>query len=52
MLPAVDDFARAAGALGLTPEKEVVVYDAHGLFSAPRVWWTLRAMGFPRVQCP
>ena len=50
MLPTVEAFAKAAGALGLSPDKEVVVYDAHGLFSAPRVWWTLRAMGFPKVR--
>lgn len=49
MLPSPEDFAREAGALGLSPDQEVVVYDAHGLFSAPRVWWTLRVMGFPRV---
>ena len=49
MLPSPDVFAREAGALGLSPDQEVVVYDAHGLFSAPRVWWTLRVMGFPRV---
>lgn len=50
MLPTAEAFAKAAGALGLSPDKEVVVYDAHGLFSAPRVWWTLRAMGFPKVR--
>lgn len=50
MLPTPEAFAQAAGALGLTPDAEVVVYDAHGIFSAPRVWWMLRAMGFPRVH--
>jgi len=49
MLPSPDAFAEAAGALGLRREATVVVYDARGLFSAPRVWWTLRVMGFPRV---
>ncbi|WP_374470473.1 3-mercaptopyruvate sulfurtransferase [Phenylobacterium sp.] len=47
MLPSPEAFARAAGALGLTRERPIVVYDAQGVFSAPRVWWTLRAMGFP-----
>jgi thiosulfate/3-mercaptopyruvate sulfurtransferase len=50
MLPGPQAFAEQAGALGLRREAEVVVYDALGLFSAPRVWWTLRVMGFPSVQ--
>jgi thiosulfate/3-mercaptopyruvate sulfurtransferase len=50
MLPTPDEFALAAGALGLSRGAAVVVYDALGLFSAPRVWWTLRAMGFPDVS--
>jgi thiosulfate/3-mercaptopyruvate sulfurtransferase len=49
MLPSADAFAEAAGALGLRRDETVVVYDAQGLFSAPRVWWTLRVMGFPKV---
>ena len=49
MLPAADAFADAAGALGLRRDLTIVVYDAQGIFSAPRVWWTLRTMGFPEV---
>ena len=49
MLPSPEAFAEAAGRLGLRREAQVVVYDARGLFSAARVWWTLRTMGFPRV---
>ncbi|MBI1198137.1 MAG: 3-mercaptopyruvate sulfurtransferase [Phenylobacterium sp.] len=49
MLPAPAAFAQAAGELGLRREATVVVYDAQGLFSGPRVWWTLRTMGFPDV---
>ena len=49
MLPTAEAFAAAAGALGLRREATVVVYDARGIFSAPRVWWTLRVMGFPKV---
>jgi thiosulfate/3-mercaptopyruvate sulfurtransferase len=49
MLPSPEAFAEAAGRLGLRREATIVVYDARGLFSAPRVWWTLRAMGFPKV---
>jgi thiosulfate/3-mercaptopyruvate sulfurtransferase len=49
MLPTPEGFARAAGRLGLDRNTTTVVYDARGIFSAPRVWWTLRVMGFPRV---
>jgi thiosulfate/3-mercaptopyruvate sulfurtransferase len=49
MLPAADAFAEAAGELGLRRDLTVVIYDGQGIFSAPRVWWTLRAMGFPEV---
>jgi thiosulfate/3-mercaptopyruvate sulfurtransferase len=48
MLPTPEAFAGAAGALGLRRDDTIVVYD-QGLFSAPRVWWTLRVMGFPKV---
>ena len=49
MLPSAGAFSAMAGALGLRRDHIVVVYDAQGLFSAPRVWWTLRVMGFPEV---
>lgn len=49
MLPTPQDFANAAGGLGLRREATVVVYDGQGIFSAPRVWWALRTMGFPKV---
>ena len=50
MLLTGEAFAEAAGGLGLRREAEIVVYDGQGIFSAPRVWWTLRVMGFPRVR--
>lgn len=49
MLPSPAAFAEAAGALGLDRQATIVVYDAHGIYSAPRVWWSLRAMGYPSV---
>src|SRR4051794_30707012 len=49
MLPSPEAFADAAGGLGLWREATQVVYDAQGLFSAPRVWWTLRVMGFAKA---
>ncbi|PZQ57963.1 MAG: 3-mercaptopyruvate sulfurtransferase [Phenylobacterium zucineum] len=49
MLPTPEAFAAAAGELGLDRDATIVVYDAHGIYSAPRVWWTLRVMGYPKV---
>lgn len=49
MLSAPADFAVAARRLGVRRDSQVVVYDSHGLFSAPRVWWTFRAMGHAEI---
>lgn len=49
MLPSSHAFADAMGALGLSETMTLVVYDAAGLFSAPRVWWTFRTMGVETV---
>lgn len=50
MLPSPADFARAVGALGISEDMTIVVYDEIGLFSAPRVWWTFRAFGASDVR--
>jgi len=50
MLPTPGEFSRAVGALGIGDGETVVVYDGSGLFSAPRVWWTLKAMGHTNVK--
>lgn len=49
MLPSEEAFAAAAAALGISRDARIVVYDSAGLFSAPRVWWTLRVFGAPNV---
>ena len=50
MLPADALFAGTMAAMGIGNDTRVVVYDSRGLFSAPRVWWTLRVMGARRVS--
>ncbi len=50
MLPDEAAFAKAAGALGLSERDTVVVYDSLGLFTAPRVWWTLKIFGAKDVR--
>jgi len=52
MLPSSATFAAAMGSLGITREDTVVVYDTKelGIFSAPRVAWTLSRMGHQNVH--
>jgi thiosulfate/3-mercaptopyruvate sulfurtransferase len=50
MLPSTEDFAAAAGAMGLSEDMTIVVYDGAGLFAAPRVRWTFRVMGAKDVR--
>ena len=50
MLPATVKFASRMKKMGLGDGLTIVVYDTLGLFSAARVWWTLRAMGHNRVM--
>jgi thiosulfate/3-mercaptopyruvate sulfurtransferase len=52
MLPSAKDFASAMSELGIRRDDTVVVYDSKemGIFSAPRVGWTLQAFGHPNVH--
>jgi len=50
MLPSPEAFAEAAGAMGLSEDMTIVVYDGAGLFSAPRVRWTFLVMGARDVR--
>jgi thiosulfate/3-mercaptopyruvate sulfurtransferase len=49
MLPPAPDFAVAMGSLGIGNDAAVVVYDGAGVYSSPRAWWMLRAMGHENV---
>jgi thiosulfate/3-mercaptopyruvate sulfurtransferase len=52
MLPTPERFAEAMGQLGIRRDDSVVVYDSSdlGIFSAPRVAWTLKIFGHPAVH--
>jgi thiosulfate/3-mercaptopyruvate sulfurtransferase len=49
MVPDRVTFEHAVGALGISSEDTVVVYDDRGCFSAARVWWTFRLMGHKKI---
>lgn len=43
------DFESRARALGINKGSCIVVYDEHGIYSAPRVWWLFKTMGFENI---
>lgn len=49
MLPPPEKFASRVKKLGLGDGSTMVIYDAQGVFSSPRVWWTFRTMGHERA---
>lgn len=45
MLPSPEQFSSRMRKMGIGDGMRVIIYDADGMFSAARVWWTFRAMG-------
>lgn len=50
MLPDAETFSRAAGAMGISNNTQVIIYAQNNLFSAPRAWWTFTTMGHKHVK--
>jgi thiosulfate/3-mercaptopyruvate sulfurtransferase len=48
-LPTAEQMRERFGALGISPGKQVVVYDADSGMHASRLWWMLRFMGHDAV---
>ncbi|MEP3197702.1 MAG: 3-mercaptopyruvate sulfurtransferase [Lentilitoribacter sp.] len=48
-LPEPHYFAQRVGELGISTDQTIVVYDALGMFTAPRVWWMFKTMGAENV---
>ncbi|TPJ95206.1 sulfurtransferase, partial [Mesorhizobium sp. B2-5-9] len=44
-LPSPQHFAQYVGAMGVSADDTIVVYDGPGFFSTPRAWWMFRIMG-------
>ena len=49
MLPSPEKFSSRVRAMGVGDGMRIIVYDSAGIFSAPRVWWMFRVMGFSDV---
>jgi thiosulfate/3-mercaptopyruvate sulfurtransferase len=48
-MPSAKHFEKAAQALGINQQSQIVVYDDLGLFSAARAWYMFKAMGHQNV---
>ena len=49
MMPDEEIFQNSAQKLGINQSSMIVVYDSLGIFTSPRVWWMLKAMGAKNV---
>ncbi|MEU6393480.1 sulfurtransferase [Streptomyces sp. NPDC046939] len=49
-LPDLADFGAAMRAAGVSPDRDVVVYDGGQGWAAARAWWLLRWTGHPSVR--
>jgi thiosulfate/3-mercaptopyruvate sulfurtransferase len=50
MLPDAEQFATQVAALGISNSDHIVIYDVHGINSAPRAWWMFRIFGHDNVS--
>ena len=50
MLPQAGQFAAQVAALGISNNDHIVIYDLHGINSAPRAWWMFRIFGHKNVS--
>ncbi len=48
-LPSLEKFAAWVGAMGITPETQVIVYDRNGCNYCGRAWWMLQWLGHRKV---
>ncbi|GHD04790.1 sulfurtransferase [Zhihengliuella salsuginis] len=48
-MPGAAQLQEQLRAIGINEASTVVVYDAAGIYSAPRAWWMLKAAGLERV---
>lgn len=49
MMCGENQFKKQIRKLGVQKESQVVIYDSHGIYSAPRAWWMLKSMGIENV---
>lgn len=50
MMPNNEEFRKYVKGARISSKSEIVVYDQHGMFSAPRVWFMFRVFGLTNVR--
>ncbi|MCF6321460.1 MAG: sulfurtransferase [Rhizobiaceae bacterium] len=50
MIASPQQFSREMGALGISENDLIIIYDGPGLFSSARIWWNLQIMGAKNVR--
>ena len=49
MMLSANDFQKQARLLGINKNSIIVVYDAIGIYTSPRVWWMFKSMGHDNI---
>src|SRR3990172_1214941 len=49
MMPSPESFTEEMQKMGVDNDSAIVVYDKVGIYSSPRAWWMVRAMGYAQV---
>ena len=47
--PSTSQFEKESQNLGINKDSILVVYDANGIYSSPRVWWLFKSMGHKKT---
>jgi len=47
--PTRNQFEKESQKLGINDDSTIVVYDANGIYSSPRVWWLFKSMGHQQI---
>lgn len=48
-MPSAEYFEKEIRKIGINKDSIIVVYDHHGIYSAPRAWWIFKTMGHQNV---
>jgi len=48
-VPSQQNFQKEARLLGINSESKIIIYDKHGVYSSPRVWWLFKLMRHENV---